>query len=63
MATKAIPYPLRAMKISLDIAPFAFWFVPTFRHRRALTETAREAGQCIWYARWLWFQISYSRWV
>lgn len=59
----SIPYPLRATRIRLDLAPFAFWWRPMFRHRRHLTEAARADGETIWWARWLWFQVSYSRWV
>jgi hypothetical protein len=58
-----IPYPLRAIKISLDINPFGFWWKPTFTRRKSLTERAKANGETIWWARWAWFQISYSRWV
>jgi hypothetical protein len=44
-----IPYPLRAMRLDLSLAPFGFWLVPTFTYRREL--------------RWAWFQISYGRWT
>lgn len=57
-----IPYPLRAARIDLSIAPFSFWWRPVF-FKGDLAEHAREAGETIWYARWGWFQISYGRWV
>jgi hypothetical protein len=58
-----IKYPLSSAKISVDVMPFGFWFVPQFRHRRTLTEEARQQGERIWWLRWAWFQVSYSRWV
>ena len=58
-----IPYPLSATKITLDLNPFGFWLKPSFRHRRDLTEFAREQGTTVWEFRWLWFQISYGRWL
>lgn len=61
--SKIIPYPLRAAKISLELNPFGFWLTPSFRHRNDLTERARADGERIWWVRWAWFQISYSRWV
>jgi hypothetical protein len=57
-----IPYPLRATRLSLELNPFGFWFVPRFK-RFILTETSKENGETIWYARWAWFQISYGRWL
>lgn len=60
---KRIPYPLRATKLSLDFKPFGFWLKPCFVHRKRLTESARENGETIWFARWAWFQIRYSRWL
>jgi len=56
-----IPYPLRATKISLDLNPFGFW-EPSFHHNKKLTEAAKRDGNVIWYARFAWFQISFSRW-
>lgn len=56
------PYPLRAVRIDLSLHPFGF-FAPRFRHNRELTEAARRDGATIWYARFAWFQVSYSRWV
>jgi hypothetical protein len=52
-----IPYPLRAARISIDVNPFGFWW------KQRLTEAARANGDTIWWMRWAWFQISYSRWV
>lgn len=60
---RLIPYPLRAAKLTLSIQPFGFWWRPEFTHRRTMNESARENGETIWWARWAWFQISYSRWV
>jgi len=58
-----IPYPLRATKFSLDFNPFGFWWCPDFHYRKNLTEFAKVEGEKVWWFRWLWFQISYSRWV
>jgi len=58
-----IPYPLRATRLDLSLNPFGFWLLPRFRNRTDLTELAKEQGETIWYARWLWFQISFGRWV
>jgi len=58
-----VPYPLRAMKISIDINLFGFWWKPSFTNRNDLSEDAKEQGHSIWWFRWLWFQISYGRWV
>lgn len=55
-----IPYPLRATKLDISICPFTFWWKPTFTKRK-LDEKWRKAGTTLWWARWLWFQISYGR--
>lgn len=60
---KNIPYPLRAARISFDIKPFGFWLKPDFVNRNDITEMAKSQGKTIWWFRWAWFQISYSRWV
>jgi len=60
---RRIPYPLRATKLSLDFNPFGFWIKPSFHRRKHLTEQAKAQGETQWYFRWLWFQITYSRWV
>jgi hypothetical protein len=57
---KVIPYPMSAMRISFSICPFTFWWKPSFT-KKDLTEFAREQGATLWWARWLWFQISYDR--
>jgi len=57
------PYPLRATRIALEFQPFGLWLLPEFRYRSSLTEQAKADGETIWWARWLWFQISYGRWV
>lgn len=58
-----IPYSLRCIRLSIDIQPFGFWLKPQWTHRKNLSEFAREQGETIWWARWAWFQISYSRWL
>lgn len=57
-----IPYPLRATRIAIELNPFGFWWKPQFTYRSELTEAAKSDGQNIWWARWLWFQISFGRW-
>lgn len=57
------PYPLRAARLSLDVQPFGFWLKPSWFYRKDMTEFAREQGETIWWARWAWFEISYSRWL
>jgi hypothetical protein len=57
-----IPYPLRATRLALELNPFGFWVLPRFHWRRDLMEAAKADGATIWYARWAWFQISFSRW-
>jgi hypothetical protein len=59
---RLVPYPLRAARISLSLTLFPWWR-PRFQWNCNLTDTAKRDGETIWYARWLWFQISYSRWV
>ena len=58
-----LPYPLRATKISIDFNPFGFWWKPECTHKKRLTEQAKADGAAIWWFRWLWFQVSFSRWV
>lgn len=60
---RLIPYPLSAARISLDFGPFCFWWKPTFTWRRNLSERAKADGETIWWARWLFFQISYARFL
>ena len=63
--TRFIPYPLRAAKISLSLKLNLFdpWWLPDFTWKRDLTEQAKKDGRTIWWVRWLYFQISYSRLV
>ncbi len=56
------PYPLRAARFSIDLNPFGFWLKPQFRWFRRLTEEAKADGSTIWYFRWAWVQVSFSRW-
>jgi hypothetical protein len=58
-----IPYPLRAAKISIELNPFGFWWKPSFFRKKYISERAKADGNAIWWARWAWFQISYSRWM
>lgn len=63
-AAKLIPYPLRAMRLSISLKLNIFdpWLVPDF-YKMNLTEQELANGETLWWARWLYFQISYSRWV
>lgn len=63
MRTLSIPYPLRSVRIALEIIPFGFWLIPEWKYRKTLTEAAKADGETIWWIRWTWFQISYGRWV
>ena len=60
---RVLPYPLRAAKLSLDLNIFGFWWKPEWHYRPHQTELAKAEGARIWWFRWLWFQVSYSRWV
>lgn len=60
---KIVPYPLRATRISLSLNPFGFWWKPDFNYKKDLTEIAKREGATIWWVRWAWFQIEYSRWL
>jgi hypothetical protein len=60
---RLIPYPLRAARLSIDLAPFCFWLIPRGHYREKMTERSKANGETIWWFRWLWFQISYSRWL
>lgn len=55
------PYPFRAMKLSIDLKLFP-WLMPSFV-KFDLSERVKADGETQWYLRWLFFQISYSRWV
>ena len=63
MSWKIIPYPLRAARLSLDWGPFCWWWLPRVRWNGGLTEAAKADGATIWHARWLCWQVSYSRWL
>ncbi len=63
MTRPKIPYPLSAARISFELNPFGFWWKPSFTYRSYLPERVRAAGETIWWVRWAWFQISYSRWA
>lgn len=58
-----LPYPLRAMRISIELMPFGLWIKPSFYYRRHLSEDALASGERLWWFRWLWVQVSYSRWT
>lgn len=59
---KIIPYPLRAARICLVFSPFCFWFKPVFVNLNP-NERCRKDGDQIWRFRWLWFELSYNRWL
>ena len=63
MVRSILPYPLRAAKLSLELNIFGFWWKPELWHKKGLTEKARREGEPVWWVRWLWFQVSYSRWL
>lgn len=58
-----IPYPLRAAKISISFHPFGFWVKPMYYYANGLTERAKADGETLWWVRFAWLQISFSRWV
>lgn len=58
---KRIPYPLRAAKLSIQFTIFP-WLKPRFVNRSNISEQSKKDGNTIWYARFLWIQINYSRW-
>lgn len=62
---RLIPYPLRAARLNLSLKFNLLdpWLLPQFTWKRNLTEQAKKDGETIWWARWLYFQVSYSRWV
>lgn len=59
---RRVPYPLRAAKVSIDFTLFPWW-KPEFHYKKELTEEAKRNGSTIWYVRWLWVQVSFSRWL
>lgn len=61
--SRFFPYPLRAAKLSFSFNFIGWWLKPSFVWRRELTALAKQQGETIWYARWLFLQVSYSRWV
>jgi len=58
-----IPYPLSALKVSFEINPFGFWWKPSLIINHDLTEFAKQQGVVLWWARWLWFQVSVGWWT
>jgi len=58
---RRVPYPLRAARITVSFILFP-WIKPSFNYNKEMPEQARRGGDTIWYARWLWVQIAYSRW-
>ena len=62
MRKKLIPYPLRALKISVEFNPFGFWLKPSFTKRNITEEAKREGNAWCWF-RWGQIQISISRWL
>ena len=57
-----IKYPLRAARVSLNLNPFGCWWRPRFVNYKQREAEKRE-GEVQWSARWLWFEITYSRWL
>ena len=58
-----IPYPARSAKLSIDINLTGCWWKPSYTYRSRLSEREKREGEMIWWARWLIFQISYSRFL
>ena len=58
---KFFPYPLRSSRISFCLNPFGWWLKPSFTRKKDLTEAAKRDGATIWWFRWLFLQVSYSR--
>jgi hypothetical protein len=54
-----IPYPLRAMRISLAFTPFSWWNLRF--HKRELTEFAKAQAETQWWLNVGPFQLSYGR--
>jgi len=59
---RRVPYPLRAMRISISFRLFPRW-KPYFNAPVTLESERAHEGAVIWYAGWLFFQIEYSRWI
>ena len=59
--SRYFPYPFRAMRLTVELTLFPWW-KPRFRHFH-LPEKSRANGKTQWYVRWLFFQVSYSRWL
>jgi hypothetical protein len=57
-------YPLNAIRLDISFMfdPFNLWWKPRFV-KRNITEFQKEQGEDIWWARWLFLQITYKRWV
>ena len=60
---KYFPYPLRATKFSLDLCIFSPWWKPEWYLFKNITEFEKVNGSTIWFFRWLFFQLRYSRWI
>jgi hypothetical protein len=60
MGRGLIPYPLSAARLSLTFFVFG-WRGLQFRHRKTLTEEARQEGETIWWVRIGPLQLSYAR--
>lgn len=58
-----IPYPLNSMRIAIALNPLGFWLIPRGRINWNMPESLREQGYTIWWFRWAFFQIEYSRWL
>lgn len=64
MKLPVIPYPLRAVRLSLAFHPFSIfggtWF-DCVNRSRTMTETSKTDGKTIWWVRCGPFTLSYSR--
>jgi len=60
---KKLPYPLRALKITLEFCPFGFWIKPSFKNNSDMSEEYKHNGEYIYIFRWLQVQICVSRWL
>ena len=60
---KRIPYPMRALKISVEFKPFGFWLKPSFTNNSDKPERYKSEGGAIYIFRWMQTQIVVSRWL
>lgn len=58
-----VPYPLRAARIAIEISPFAWSLKPEIHVLKCASEYEKSEGVVIWSVRYLFFGLSYRRWV